>query len=82
MLEDRDGSPNHTHVYRYVAGEVYSEDTEPRVSAELMAGFVASGHAVEVDAQGNPIGTPASKRATKGATPPTAATEAQTQAQE
>ena len=67
MLEDRDGSPNHTHVHLYRAGEVYSRETVPPASDDLMAGFVASGHALEVDAHGNPVGTPADARARKAA---------------
>lgn len=65
MLEDRDGAPDGITIYTYQAGEVYSETSTPRATQEQMAGFVASGHAIEVDADGNPVATPASKRATK-----------------
>lgn len=65
MTVDADGSPNGHTVYTYHAGEVYSPDSDPPASESLMAAFVASKRAVEVDASGNPIGTPASKRATK-----------------
>ena len=68
MTVDADGSPNGHTVYTYHAGEVYSTDSEPPASESLMAAFVASKRAVEVDASGNPIGTPASKRATKSDT--------------
>jgi hypothetical protein len=67
MLEDALGSSDGAKVYRYVSGEVYDEETTaPRASAELMKAFVESDRAVEVDAQGNPLGTPASKRSVKG----------------
>lgn len=75
MLEDRDGAPDHIHIETYRAGEVYSlQRHDPQISQDLLDGFVASGHAVEVDGSGNPIGTPASKRQTKPTGP--AATKA------
>lgn len=71
MLEDRDGAHDHINIVTYHAGEIYSLDRrDPPISQELLDGFVASGHAQEVDAQGNPIGPPASKRQTKPVTPP------------
>jgi hypothetical protein len=71
MLEDRDGAYDHIHIVTYVAGEVYSLDRrDPPISQDLLDGFVASGHAQEVDEAGNPIGTPASRRQTKPVTPP------------
>src|SRR5579875_951694 len=69
MLEDREGSPNHTHVFLYREGEIYSESSIPAVSPDLVEGFIASGHAIEVDEVGNPIAKPAEKRATKPAGP-------------
>lgn len=67
MLEDAEGSPNGHTVYRYVAGEIYTRDSEPPVDEHLMTSFVGNGRAVEVDAAGNPIGKPADRRATKAA---------------
>ena len=67
MLEDALGSPNGHTVYRYTAGEVYTRDSEPPVDDHLMSSFVTSGRAVEVDAQGNPIGKPVDRRAFKAA---------------
>lgn len=67
MVEDAEGSPNGHTVYQYVAGEVYSPDSEPPADNFLMASFVASKRAVEVDANGNPVSTPASRRSTKAA---------------
>jgi hypothetical protein len=66
MLENREGAYDHINIVLYREGEVYSrERTDPPISQDLLDGFVASGHAIEVDAQGNPIGTPASRRQTK-----------------
>ena len=66
MLEDRAGAYDHINIVTYVAGEVYSLDRfDPPISQDLLDGFVASGHAIEVDADGNPVATPASKRQTK-----------------
>ena len=66
MTADRDGAYDHINIVTYQAGEVYHLGrTEPRISQDLLDGFVASGHAIEVDAEGNPIGTPADKRETK-----------------
>lgn len=71
MLEDRDGAHDHIHIVTYLAGEIYSLDRhDPPISQDLLDGFVASGHALEVDEVGNPIATPASRRQTKPATPP------------
>lgn len=67
MLHDRDGSPNGHTVHTYQAGEIYSKESDPPASDYLMEGFVASGHALEVDAHGNPKGTPAEARAKKEA---------------
>jgi hypothetical protein len=67
MLEDRAGSPNGHTVYTYKAGEIYTRESDPPVSDALMHGFIATGHALEVDAHGNPIGTPAEARAKKEA---------------
>jgi len=76
MLEDRDGAWDHIQIARYQAGEVYSLDRfDPPISQDLLDGFVASGHAIEVDAEGNPVATPASKRQTK-VTGPKAAKDA------
>lgn len=70
MLVDAEGSPNGHTIHIYRAGEVYSPATTPRASAFLMSAFVASGRAVECDAQGNPIGKPAAeKRETKPVSP-------------
>lgn len=65
MLVDAEGSPNGHTVHTYTAGEVYSPESTPRASHALMTAFVASKRAVECDAHGNPVGTPAEKRATK-----------------
>lgn len=65
MLEDRDGAYDHINIVTYEAGEVYSLGCDTPISQELLDGFVASGHAIEVDADGNPVGTPADKRQTK-----------------
>lgn len=67
MLVDADGSPHGHTVYTYTAGEVYSSQSTPSVTEPLMAAFVASGRAVEVDEQGNPVVAPASRRARKSA---------------
>ena len=67
MLEDAEGSPNGTHVYVYTSGEVYSRETDPRISDEMAESFVRSGRAVAVDASGNPVGKPVDRRAFKAA---------------
>lgn len=72
MLEDAEGSVNGHTVHLYKSGEVYSSETTPPVNDHLMQSFVVSGRAVEVDAQGNPVGTPADRRAYKAATEPPA----------
>ena len=70
MLEDRDGAYDHIHIVTYRAGEIYHLDRkEPPISQDLLDGFVASGHAQEVDEAGNAIGTPASRRQTKPIAP-------------
>lgn len=80
MLEDRDGAWDHIQIHTYQAGEVYSLEGSPLpISQDLLDGFVASGHAIEVDEQGDPVGKPADNRktkvtgpkATKGADPTT-----------
>ena len=65
MLVDADGAPHGHTVYTYTAGEVYAPDTLPPATEWLMNAFVTSGRAVEVDASGNPVATPASRRARK-----------------
>lgn len=66
MTADRDGAYDHFNIVTYRAGEVYHRyRTDPPISQDLLDGFVASGHAIEVDAQGNPVAIPADKRATK-----------------
>lgn len=66
MLEDRDGAHDHIQIATYRSGEIYHLDRkDPPISQDLLDGFVASGHAQEVDEAGNPISTPASRRATK-----------------
>ena len=67
MLVDADGSPHGHTVYSYTAGEVYSPESNPPATGYLMAAFVSSGRAVEVDEQGNPVGTPATRRGRKSA---------------
>ena len=68
MLIDADGAPHGHTVYRYESGEMYrAGDTQPPMSEDLMTAFVASGRAVEVDENGNPVATPASRRARKSA---------------
>ncbi len=75
MLEDRDGAHDHIHIVTYRAGEVYpNAANNPPISQDLLDGFVASGHAVEVDAAGNPVNPPAARRQTKPTGP--AATKA------
>lgn len=70
MLVDADGSPNGHTIYHYEAGEIYrAGDTQPPLDDFLMASFVASGRAIEVDADGNPVATPASRRARKASSP-------------
>ena len=71
MLADRDGAHDHIHIVTYQAGEIYSLDRkEPPISQDLLDGFVASGHAQEVDEAGNAINIPASRRQTKPMAPP------------
>lgn len=65
MLVDADGAPHGHTIYSYEAGEVYAPDTLPPATEWLMSAFVTSGRAVEVDASGNPVVTPASRRAKK-----------------
>lgn len=67
MLETADASPNHMHVHTYEKGKIYSTESEPPLTPALMEGFVGRGFALEVDAAGNPIGTPAEARAKKAA---------------
>ncbi len=70
MTADRDGAPDHLTIITYQAGEIYSLDrADPPISQDLLDGFVASGHAVEVDADGNPLSIPADKRQTKPSGP-------------
>ncbi|MDE1904962.1 MAG: hypothetical protein KGH75_00745 [Rhodospirillales bacterium] len=70
MLADREGAWDHIHIVTYQAGEIYSLDrTDPPISQDLLDGFVASGHAMEVDADGNPVGMPADTRQTKPSGP-------------
>ena len=71
MLADRDGAHDHIHIVTYQAGEIYSLDRkEPPISQDLLDGFVASGHAQEVDEAGNAINIPANRRQTKIIAPP------------
>lgn len=65
MLVDADGAPHGHTVYPYTAGEVYTPESQPPATEWLMSAFVVSGRAVEVDAAGNPVATPAAKRARK-----------------
>lgn len=76
MLVDAEGAPHGHTVYRYTAGEVYSPESDPPATGALMLAFVASKRAVEVDADGNPVGKPADKRATKAEPARAPATEA------
>jgi hypothetical protein len=66
MTADREGAYDHYNIVTYKAGEVYSlERADPPISQDLLDGFVASGHAIEVDADGNPVAAPAADRQTK-----------------
>lgn len=68
MIEDRDGAYDHINIVTYRAGEIYSrEGSDLPISQDLLDGFVASGHAIEVDAQGNPVNRPG-RRQTKPTT--------------
>ncbi len=70
MTADREGAPDHLTIITYQAGEVYSlTRTDPPISQDLLDGFVASGHAIEVDGDGNPLSIPADKRQTKPSGP-------------
>ena len=66
MITDREGAHDHINIALYQAGEIYHRGrVDPPISQDLLDGFIASGHAIEVDEQGNPIGIPADRRATK-----------------
>lgn len=70
MLEDRDGAWDHIQVNTYRAGEVYHLGRfDPPISQDLLDGFVASGHAIEVDENGNPTTKAGAKRLTKVVAP-------------
>jgi hypothetical protein len=70
MVKNHKAAPARVTVYMYKAGEIYGPDSMPPAPESLMQSMVAQGLAVEVDAEGNPVGTPASKRAQKAASVP------------
>lgn len=75
MLQDAPGSPDGVHVFEYRAGEVYGDDTTPRVSPQLADLFIS--HALAQAVADEPEAAPEAaepkpapeKRATKPAGP-------------